>query len=222
MNLTWKKTAAMIVGGLVTASLVAPVLADTPTTPTDELVGAAPGIHEFAPGFQRGGGGKGGFLGGDRGGKGPMMNMGQMAEKRGIMADVLKTKMPALGAQRNANQEQILADAAKGAGMTVEEYKAKLQADRQVERQAQAEQRKAEAEQKLAAAAAAANMTVDEYKAKLQADHQAAAIGRYAEHKGITVDEAKAQMKDQALKQMVSRAKALGITLDDVKAYFGQ
>ncbi|MGE5653915.1 MAG: hypothetical protein ACM3ZQ_06570 [Bacillota bacterium] len=202
MNLTWKKTAAMIVGGLVTASLVAPVLADT-TTPTDQTTGTAPGIHQFAPGFHMRGGkggfmgdlfaGKGGFLGGDRGGKGgagPMMKL---------------------------DQGQLLTDAAKGAGLTVEEYKAKLQADRKAAK----EQLKAHQDQIFADAAKGAGLAVEEYQAKLQADRQNAMIERYAQQKGITVDEAKAQLKDQMANRMAAQAKRFGITLEDLKAKLG-
>ncbi len=203
MNLTWKKTAAMIIGGLVTASLVAPVLADT-TPPTEQPTDAKPGIRQFAPDFgMMGRGGKGGMMG-----KGGGMVRGQMPGGAGMMMGL--------------DQDQVLADAAKGAGMTVEEYKAKLQADAQANRQAQAQLRQTHQDQVLADAAKGAGMTVDEYKAKLEADRQTAMIERYAEKQGISVDEAKAQIKDKVLSRIGNMAKRLGITLEDLKAYIGQ
>ncbi len=203
MNLTWKKTAAMIIGGLVTASLVAPVLADN-TTPTEQPTNAKPGIRQFAQGM--------GMMG--RGGKGDMMGKvgGMMHGGQGEVGIMMK----------GLGNDQLLADAAKGAGMTVEEYQAKLQADRQANRQAQADLRQTHQDQLLADAAKGAGMTVEEYQAKLEADRQTAMVERYAEKQGITVDEAKAQMKEKVLSHIGNMAKRLGITFDDLKAYIGQ
>lgn len=203
MNLTWKKTAAMIIGGLVTASLVAPVLADS-TTPAEQSTNAKPGIRQFAQGMgMMGRGGKGGMMGK----AGGMMRGGQGGA--GMM-------MKGLG------NDQLLVDAAKGAGMTVEDYQAKLQAEAQANRQAQADLRQTHQDQVLADAAKGAGMTVEEYQAKLEADRQTAMVERYAEKQGITVDEAKAQLKDKVLSRIGNMAKRLGITLDDLKAYIGQ
>lgn len=199
MNLTWKKAAAMVIGGLLTASLVAPVLADT-TIPSEQPTNTKPGIHQFAPGFaMMGRGGKGGFMG----------KMGGM-----VRGDA--------GMMMSRDQDQLLIDAAKGAGMTIEEYKAKLEADRQTDRKAQAELRQTHQDQLLTDAAKGAGMTVEEYKAKLEADRQTAMIERYAEQKGITVDEVKVQIKDQVLNRIGAMAKRLGITMEDLKAKIGQ
>ncbi|MBN6189358.1 hypothetical protein JQN58_21120 [Aneurinibacillus sp. BA2021] len=105
------------------------------------------------------------------------------------------------GFGKGGHMQEKLEELAKQKGITVDELK---------------KQMKAEREAKLAELAKQKGITVDELKKQMKAEREAK-LAELAKQKGITVDELKKQMQEKRDAKLAELAKEKGITVDELK-----